>query len=40
MFAIELAKFPPPSPAVAATSSMTLKGVFGFPTQIASPTAG
>src|SRR4051812_15632961 len=33
MFAIELAKFPPPKPDSAATTSMTQNGVCGFETQ-------
>ena len=40
MFDIELAKLPPPSPARAATVSITPNGVSGLPTQMASPVAG
>ena len=40
MFVIDEAKFPPPKPASAATSSRTPKGVSGRPTTHASPNAG
>ena len=40
MLAIELAKLPPPKPANAATTSMTPKGVSGFPTTMPSRTDG
>src|SRR3712207_5060799 len=40
MFAMLLAKFPPPTPAVAATRTMTQNGVCGFCTTTASPAQG
>ncbi len=40
MFAIELAKLPPPKPASAAMVRRTPNGVSGLPTAIASPMAG
>ena len=40
MFAIELAKLPPPNPASAATVSITPKGVSGFETHSPRPMVG
>ena len=40
MFAIELAKLPPPTPPSAATSSSTPNGVSGLETTMPSSTAG
>ncbi|OUE32087.1 hypothetical protein BFL35_01735 [Clavibacter michiganensis] len=40
MFDMELAKFPPPNPASAATRSSTPNGVSGFPTHTASAIVG
>ena len=40
MFAIELAKLPPPTPPSAATSSSTPNGVSGFETTMPSSVAG